>query len=230
MLTPEVPVVENDQPEGEVEETQETGVAETPESDKPEAEEDEEQTETTYFDGETPLVLKIGSRKQRKKDVQLPTAKIALDISQEQIETTWSRIMKLFNWVGKANVLTVLAKEVLWPVCLEASGPGFDGDGFDEVKFWDAFRKGFDPRERKKSGPTLKEIQEQLVTLANDVLSLVTKLQSGEPLTEAEMNHLADIKIQQVKLTEAKAKKERRGKLPTAKEAKAEKKAKAAKE
>lgn len=220
-ITPEVD-------ETEVQETQE--VQETPDAETqatPEVnDEPEEQVVDSFFDGETSIPLTLGQHKKRGKDIFLPTARPRLDISKENVQATWSKVNALFKWIGYGNVLTVLAKEVLGPIATEASEAGFEGDDFNEIKFWDSFRKGFDPRERKKSGPTLKEIQEQLVAMANEVLELVTKLQSGTPLSESEQNRLAEIKIAQVKLTEAKSKKERRGKTPTAKEEKTAKPAK----
>lgn len=223
-ITPEVDETEVQEVQDQDQETPETETqapAETPAADEP-----EEQVVDSFFDGETSIPLTLGQHKKRGKDIFLPTARPRLDISKENVQATWSKVNALFKWIGYGNVLTVLAKEVLGPIATEASEAGFEGDDFNEIKFWDSFRKGFDPRERKKSGPTLKEIQEQLVAMANEVLELVTKLQSGTPLSESEQNRLAEIKIAQVKLTEAKSKKERRGKTPTAKEEKTAKPAK----
>lgn len=183
-----------------------------------EVEEDDAPTNST-FDGDTIIPLRMTSRKQRGKDVQLPIAKPVFDISAEGIDATWQRITKLFKWIGLPNVVASLTREVLAPAALEASEKGFANEEFDHVQFWEAFRATFDPRERKKGGPTLKEIGEKLVALANELLEFVTKLSSGEPLSEPEQNRFAQIKIEHVKLTELKAKKERRGKAPKAKPA-----------
>ena len=201
--------------------TEATEVTETPAA--PEAEEEDEKPTETTFDGITTVLLQESTRKQRGKEVYLPVARPVFDVSPAGVQESWNKIVKLASWIGLGNFITTVVQEVFSGIATDASEAGYEGDTLDQLKYWEAFRKGFDARERKKSGPTLKVIGERLVSLATEVMELFAKLQSGTGLTEAETNRVAQIKIEQLALTEAKAKKERRGKVPKAEKAEGKK-------
>jgi hypothetical protein len=180
------------------------------------ADDSEPETQDLSFDGNTVLTCVFTDRKKKGKDAREPICRPQFDLSKEQVDATWSKFRNMAKWIGYPNFLSTVIKEVFAPASLDASIEGFTPEGFNQIKYWEGFKSYFDPRERKKSGPTLKEISEQMAGLSQEILGFVDKLTKGEKLDEAEMNRLAQIKIQQLNLSEAKAKKERRGKAPKA--------------
>lgn len=160
----------------------------------------------------SPFNWSIHSRKvkgkEEEKEVCIP------DVPTD----TLAFVLAVAKMVGIPNFVGALNREVFRPAAYSASEDGFKDGRFNGVKFLEAFKAEFDPRQAKSRGPKKAEIIEARAKFTEELTELIVKATSGN-WSEADKNRFMVIKVELAKLGELQAKKDRRGKAPEAKAA-----------
>ena len=147
-----------------------------------------------------------GSKTEEMESVCLPV-----------VDTNSPAIVQNFlKFWGVPNTVALFVREIIRPACLEASNAGFDdNDNFNQVRFLEDLKGYADPRQQKARGPNKAAIMEQQIAFSEELTKLTEKAIAGT-WTEADKNRFMVIKVENAKLAEALAKKNRRGKKPAA--------------
>lgn len=187
-----------------------TPVSPVPPSTEPKKEPEVQKVPMTL--GNTPTVWSIFGKKVRgkeeEKEVCLP------DVPTD----TLAFINAVAAMVGIPNFVAAVNRELFRPYAYSASEDGFKDGRFNSVKFLEAFKAEFDPRQSKSRGPKKAEIIEMRAKFTEELTELIVKATSGQ-WTEADKNRFMVIKVELARLGELQAKKDRRGKAPESKPA-----------